>query len=97
MSDMPKFPLIVRNDEVGYISQHDDQSYGMFCPVAIVRDAKFAAMCASAPDLLEALEVIKKSMHELRNAKAEHMKIGMDMIASLADEAIAKAKNGEQQ
>ena len=28
--------LIIRGDEIGYISEADDQSFGMFCPVAIL-------------------------------------------------------------
>lgn len=88
MSDMPKFPLIVRNDEVGYISEHDDQSYGMFCPVAIVRDAKFAAMCASAPDLLEALE---KARDFIGIVDAEGYASDADLLHQV-EKAIAKAK-----
>ena len=28
--------LIVRGDEVGYISEEDDQSFGMFIPIGLI-------------------------------------------------------------
>lgn len=49
---------LVKGDEVGYISDHDDQSFGMFCPVAVVYDEKYARLIAAAPELLEALSAI---------------------------------------
>jgi hypothetical protein len=46
----------------------------------------------AAPDLLEAIETIKKSLADLRNARKEHLKIGIDMLIGVSDEAIKKAK-----
>lgn len=30
--------LEIKNDEIGFVSDCDDQSFGMFCPVAVVSD-----------------------------------------------------------
>lgn len=50
-------PWLIKGDEVGYISNHDDQSFGMFCPVAIVTSQDNAYLIAAAPELLDALWV----------------------------------------
>lgn len=53
MSNYTEGPWVIRDDEVGYISQHDDQSFGMFCPLAIVYEndnAKRIVSCVNALD-----------------------------------------------
>ena len=54
---------VVKGDEVGYISQHDDQSFGMFCPVAIVCGEKYRNLIAAAPELLEAVQRLLPDAH----------------------------------
>ena len=75
---------IVKGDEVGYISDHDDQSFGMFCPVSVVYDEEYARLIAAAPDLLEALLQIEGL------ALADEPR-DLPTIAEIARAAIAKA------
>lgn len=40
MSEHTKEPLLIKHDEIGYISKSDDQSFGMFCPVVDIHNGK---------------------------------------------------------
>ena len=44
MSEQKHTPetLIIRGDEIGYISRELDQSHGMFCPVVLIYDEDYA-------------------------------------------------------
>ena len=55
MHSYTKGPWVIRDDEVGYISQHDDQSFGMFCPLAIVYENDNAKRIVSCVNALEGL------------------------------------------
>ena len=45
------WPLLIKGDEIGYISSADDQSFGMFCPVVRVfaeSNARRIVACVNA-------------------------------------------------
>ena len=48
--------LLLKGDEIGYISDYDDQSFGMFCPIATFFDKDLAADLINVASRLEATE-----------------------------------------
>ena len=69
----PKFTKgrwLIKHDEVGYISDHDDQSFGMFCPIAIVHDEDNRILISAAPDMYEALQNIAEYWNQDQNPGA---------------------------
>ena len=40
--------LLIKGDEIGYISREDDQSFGLFCPVVQIYDDAIAAQLVDA-------------------------------------------------
>lgn len=86
MSKHTKGPWLIRGDEVGYMSKDDDQSFGMFCPIAVVHDDANAHLISAAPEMLEVLlEIMDRDDDILHEFLCES-----EIIA--ARQAIAKAK-----
>ena len=67
---------IVKGDEVGYISKHDDQTFGMFCPLPEYHapNAAFIAACSTyVPRLLADRDALEARVRGLE-AKLEAAK-----------------------